>query len=73
MDSGGPGEQTFREAAPEVLGGFDPERARELYQQGVEEIGEEPNLTLLVWDDSRERDVGTCRPGSRKTSGPKSR
>ena len=59
MDSGGPGEQTFREAAPEVLGGFDPERARELYQQGVEEIGEEPNLTLLVWDDSRERDVGT--------------
>jgi oligopeptide transport system substrate-binding protein len=59
MDSGGSGEQTFREAAPEVLGGFDPERARELYQQGVEEIGEEPNLTLLVWDDSRERDVGT--------------
>jgi oligopeptide transport system substrate-binding protein len=59
MDSGGPGEQTFREAAPEVLGGFDPERARELYQQGVEEIGEEPNLTLLVWDDSRERDVST--------------
>ncbi|MDQ3862994.1 MAG: peptide ABC transporter substrate-binding protein, partial [Actinomycetota bacterium] len=59
MDSGGPGEQTFREAAPEVLGGFDPERARELYQQGVEEIGEEPNLTLLVWDDSRERDLGT--------------
>jgi len=59
MDSGGPGEQTFREAASEVLGGFDPERARELYQQGVEEIGEEPNLTLLVWDDSRERDVGT--------------
>jgi oligopeptide transport system substrate-binding protein len=59
MDSGDPGEQTFREAAPEVLGEFDPERARELYQQGVEEIGEEPNLTLLVWDDSRERDVGT--------------
>jgi oligopeptide transport system substrate-binding protein len=29
------------------------------YQQGVEEIGEEPNLTLLIWDDSRERDVGT--------------
>src|SRR5215204_313071 len=25
----------------------------------VEEIGEEPNLTLLVWDESRERDVGT--------------
>jgi oligopeptide transport system substrate-binding protein len=59
MDSGGPGEQTFREAAPEVLGGFDPERARKLYQQGVEEIGKEPNLTLLVWDESRERDVGT--------------
>ena len=59
MDSGGPGEQTFREAASEVLGGFDPERARELYQRSVEEIGEEPNLTLLVWDESRERDVGT--------------
>src|SRR5215208_2908748 len=59
MDSGDPGEQTFREAAPEVLGEFDPERARELYQQGVEEIGEEPNLTLLVWDESTQRDVGT--------------
>jgi oligopeptide transport system substrate-binding protein len=41
------------------LGWFDPERARALYQQSVEEIGEEPNLTLLVRDDSRERDVGT--------------
>ena len=59
MASGGQGEQTFREAAPEVLEGFDPERARKLYQRGVEEIGKEPNLTLLVWDDSRERDVGT--------------
>src|SRR5215218_7846179 len=26
---------------------------------GAEGIGEEPNLTLLVWDESRERDVGT--------------
>jgi oligopeptide transport system substrate-binding protein len=59
MDSGGPKDQTFREVAPEVLGGFDAERARELYQQGVEEIGEEPNLTLLVWDESTQRDVGT--------------
>ena len=59
MDSGGPGDQTFREVVPEVLGGFDAERARELYQQGVEEIGEEPNLTLLVWDESTQRDVGT--------------
>ena len=59
MDSGGPREQTFREAAPEVLGEFDPKQARQLYQRGVEELGEEPTLTLLVWDEGRERDVGT--------------
>ncbi len=58
MDSGGPGDRTFREATPEVLEGFDPERARDLYRRGVEEIGEEPTLTLLVADDSSERDVG---------------
>jgi oligopeptide transport system substrate-binding protein len=59
MDSGGPGDQTFREAGPEVVGEFDPERARELYQQGVEELGQEPTLTLLTSDESTQRDVGT--------------
>ena len=59
MDSGGPGEQTFREVAPEVLGGFDPERARELYERGVEELGSEPTLELLIDDTSESRDVVT--------------
>lgn len=55
----GPGDQTFREAVGDTLPAFDADRARQLYQQGVEELGEEPTIEVLVSDDDSTRDVGT--------------
>jgi oligopeptide transport system substrate-binding protein len=59
MDSGGPGERTFREVVTGVLGPFDPDRARELYREGVEELGQDPAVTLTSDDTSEARDVAT--------------
>lgn len=55
----GPGEQSFREAFEEPAAGFDPDRARRYYEQGVKELGKEPILTVLVSDSSTIQDVGT--------------
>lgn len=55
----GPGNQTFREAVGDTLPAFDPDQARQFYQRGVEELGEEPTIEVLVSDDDTTRDVGT--------------
>jgi oligopeptide transport system substrate-binding protein len=55
----GPGDQTFREAVGPTVPAYDPERARELWQQGVEELGQEPSLTYLSQDNSTARDIAT--------------
>jgi oligopeptide transport system substrate-binding protein len=55
----GPGNQTFREAQGPVQPGYDPEQAKELFQKGVEEVGENPAIEYLTYDDSVSRDVAT--------------
>jgi oligopeptide transport system substrate-binding protein len=55
----GPGDQTFREAQGPVAPEYNPEEARRLYEQGVEEIGENPTIELLSYDDSVARDAAT--------------
>jgi oligopeptide transport system substrate-binding protein len=55
----GPGDRTFREAAGPTVPEYDPQRARELWQQGVEELGREPALTYLSQDNSTARDIAT--------------
>jgi oligopeptide transport system substrate-binding protein len=55
----GPGDQTFREAVGPTVPDFDPQEARRLYRQGVEEVGEEPTIELLSYDTSTSKDVAT--------------
>jgi oligopeptide transport system substrate-binding protein len=55
----GPGNQTFREAVGPTLPEYDPQQAKELWQKGVEELGQEPALTLLTQDTSAAQDAGT--------------
>jgi oligopeptide transport system substrate-binding protein len=55
----GPRDQTFRQAVGPTVPDYDPQRAKELWQQGVEELGEEPTLTYLSQDSSTSRDIAT--------------
>ncbi len=55
----GPGDQTFREAQGPVQPGYDPEQAEELFQRGIQEVGENPTIEYLTYDDSRSRDIAT--------------
>jgi oligopeptide transport system substrate-binding protein len=56
----GPGDQTFREAEGPTVPEFNPEEAKRLYEQGLEEIGgEAPTVELLSYDDSTARDTAT--------------
>jgi oligopeptide transport system substrate-binding protein len=55
----GPGDQTFREAQGPVQPGYDPAQAKELFQRGVEEVGENPTIEYLCYDDSVSRDIAT--------------
>ena len=55
----GPGDQTFREAQGPVLPEYDPEKAKELWQKGVEEVGENPTISYLSYDTSVSRDIST--------------
>ena len=55
----GPGNQTFREAQGPVQPEYDPEQAKELFQKGVEEVGENPTIEYLCYDTSLDRDVAT--------------
>jgi oligopeptide transport system substrate-binding protein len=55
----GPGDQTFREAQGPVQPAYDPEQAKELFQKGVEEVGENPTIEYLTYDTSLDRDIAT--------------
>jgi oligopeptide transport system substrate-binding protein len=54
----GPGNQTFREANGDLVP-KDVSSARQFWEKGVEEVGEEPKLTMLFADDSLGRDLAT--------------
>jgi oligopeptide transport system substrate-binding protein len=55
----GPGDETFREAVGATQPEFDPAEAKTLFQKGVEELGENPAIELLAYDDSTSRDIAT--------------
>jgi oligopeptide transport system substrate-binding protein len=56
----GPGDQTFREAQGPVVPEYNPEEAKRLYEQGLQEVGgEAPTIELLSYDDSVARDTAT--------------
>jgi oligopeptide transport system substrate-binding protein len=55
----GPGDQTFREAQGPVMPDYDPQKAKEYFQKGIEEVGENPPIELLAYDDSTARDIAT--------------
>jgi oligopeptide transport system substrate-binding protein len=55
----GPGKETFREFVGPTQPEFDPEKAKSLFQKGTDEIGENPNIELLAYDDSTARDIAT--------------
>jgi oligopeptide transport system substrate-binding protein len=55
----GPGDQTFREAQGPVMPDYDPQKAKEFFQQGIEEVGSNPTIELLAYDDSTARDIAT--------------
>ena len=43
----------------EKLKTFDPEKAKEYWKKGVEELGKEPQLSIVMDDDTETKDVGT--------------
>src|SRR5829696_4596684 len=55
----GPGDQTFREAEGPTQPKFDPDRAKEYFQKGIDELGENPTIELLSYDDSTSKDIAT--------------
>jgi len=55
----GPGNQSFREAEGKTVPGYDPHQAKELFQRGVQEVGENPTIELLADDSSIGRDIAT--------------
>ncbi len=56
----GPGNQTFREYVGQTAGDFDPQEARRLFEQGIqEEGGENPTIELLSYETSTARDAAT--------------
>jgi oligopeptide transport system substrate-binding protein len=55
----GPGDQTYREAQGPVQPEYDTQEAKELWQQAVQELGENPEIELLVDDESTSKDVAT--------------
>ncbi|CAN5757580.1 peptide ABC transporter substrate-binding protein [soil metagenome] len=55
----GPDDQSFREAFDEVAPHFDPGEAKQLWEEGVQELGRTPTLELLGSDTSTGKDLGT--------------
>jgi oligopeptide transport system substrate-binding protein len=55
----GPGDQTFREAQGPVQPEYDAAAAKDLFQKGIDELGENPTIELLAYDDSTSRDIAT--------------
>jgi oligopeptide transport system substrate-binding protein len=54
----GPGDQTFREANGNLVSP-DAGEGRQFWEQGVQELGETPKITMLFGDDSISRDIAT--------------
>ncbi len=54
----GPEGQTFREAVGNTVPESSPGEARELWERGVEELGREPRLEILVSDEKGSQDLG---------------
>ncbi len=54
----GPEGETFREANGDLIDP-DPSQAREFWDRGVEELGEEPEISILAGDTSIDRDITT--------------
>jgi oligopeptide transport system substrate-binding protein len=55
----GPGDETFREAEGPTQPEFDPAKAKEYFRKGIDELGENPTIELLAYDDSTARDIAT--------------
>jgi oligopeptide transport system substrate-binding protein len=55
----GPGKQTFREAEGPTMPAYDVAKAKDLFQQGIKEVGDNPTIELLSYDDSVARDIAT--------------
>lgn len=55
----GPEGQTFREAVGDTMPQFDPQEARRLFEQGTQELGENPTIELLAYDTESGRDIAT--------------
>jgi oligopeptide transport system substrate-binding protein len=55
----GPGNQTFRDAQGPVMPDYDPQKAKEYFQKGIEEVGSNPDIELLAYDDTTARDIAT--------------
>jgi oligopeptide transport system substrate-binding protein len=67
----GPGEQTFREAEGPTVPAYDPQQAKELFEKGIEEVGENPTIELLSEDDSLTRDFVTVMQSELEKMGMK--
>jgi oligopeptide transport system substrate-binding protein len=63
----GPGNQSFREANGDLVP-KDVESARQFWEKGVEEVGEEPKLSMLFADSSLDRDLATFMQDQYKKS-----
>ena len=55
----GPGDETFREFVGPTQPEFDAAKAKSLFQKGIEELGGNPPIELLAYDDSTSRDIAT--------------
>jgi oligopeptide transport system substrate-binding protein len=61
----GPGDQTFRQALGDLVP-TDTSGAQQLWEQGVEELGETPRLKMLFDDSTVSRDIATFIQGQYK-------
>lgn len=56
----GPGNETFRQALGATMPDFDPQEARRLFEEGLQEVGEEaPTIEILSYETSGGRDTAT--------------
>jgi oligopeptide transport system substrate-binding protein len=55
----GPDDKTFREAEGPTMPDYDAKKAKELYKKGTDEVGKNPEIELLTYDDSESRDLAT--------------
>jgi oligopeptide transport system substrate-binding protein len=67
----GPDDKTFREAEGPTMPDYDPAKAKELYKKGTDEVGENPEIELLTYDDSESRDLATFMQSEFKKMGMK--